>query len=498
MVFYYIWYQTQILLLNIMVKNEFIQNIINDDNIGYWELYNNTSNWSTAFIKKLGYSVEDVEINLDFFLNNLIHPEYRDEFRDNFFNLVRHYLDFKQLISIKCKDGSYKKFVCLTNDNLQVNSVKNAKVIIFNEKKFKSSEKLKKDTFYYRESAEMTSTGSWYVDFKKQKSYWDFQTKKILEYPEDYIPSLKESTKYYTPEYLQLASNYFFSCATTGTPFDTEIKMLTAKGREVWTRAIGKAVYNDNNEIIGVRGVFQDIDDKKSKVETLQKTSEIIASQNSRLFNFAHIVSHNLRSHTSNLSLIVQLIDSVETVEEKLEMIDNIKDISESLNSTIEHLNEVVTIQTKTNDIKVEVNFNFIINSVKKAINRIIRESNCIINTNFTQMQSIPYIPAYMESILLNLITNAIKYKHPDRDPIINIKTYIDANKKYLEVNDNGSGIDLDKFGNKLFGMYKTFHYNKDAVGIGLFITKNQIESLNGQIFVDSTVNKGTTFKIQF
>ena len=67
-----------------------------------------------------------------------------------------------------------------------------------------------------------------------------------------------------------------------------------------------------------------------------------------------------------------------------------------------------------------------------------------------------------------------------------------------LEISDNGIGIDLEKFGDKLFGMYKTFHYNKDAVGIGLFITKNQIESLNGEIFVESIVNEGTTFTIKF
>ncbi|WP_237701003.1 hypothetical protein [Lacinutrix sp. 5H-3-7-4] len=213
-----------------MTNNGLTKNIIEDSNISYWELYNNTSNWSTAFLSKLGYSVEDVEINLDFFLNNLIHPDQRDDFRDNFFNLVRHYLDFKQLIAIKCKNGIYKEFVCLTNDNLQVNSNVNSKVIIFNEKKFKTNDKLIKDTFYYRESAEMTSTGSWYVDFKKQKSYWDYQTKNILDYPQDYVPSLKESAQYYPKEYVQKAADIFFNCAISGKPFDSEIKMFTGKG----------------------------------------------------------------------------------------------------------------------------------------------------------------------------------------------------------------------------------------------------------------------------
>ena len=125
-------------------------------------------------------------------------------------------------------------------------------------------------------------------------------------------------------------------------------------------------------------------------------------------------------------------------------------------------------------------------------------EGNVIIESDFSEAQSIQYIPAYMESILLNLITNAIKYKHEDRNAIIKLKTYVKNDKTILEVKDNGRGIDMDKFGKKLFGMYKTFHYNEDAVGIGLFITKNQIESLNGEIFVESEVEKGTTFKIQF
>ena len=481
-----------------MIQNHLFKNVIDDLDIGYWELHNNISNWSAAFLKVLGYEPEDVEIKLDYFLNHLIHSDHRADFRDNFYSLVRNHLDFKQVIAIKCKNGEYKEFICLTNDNLPINVHGDAMVIFFNERKFKTSEKVKKDYFYYRENAEMTSTGSWYVDFKKQKSYWDDQARKILEYPEGYIPSIKKSTKYDAEEHQQLAVDCFFKCAMSGMPFDTEIKMLTSKGRTFWVKAVGKPVYNDEKEIIGIRGIFQDIDDEKLKAITLQKTSDIIASQNSRLFNFAHIVSHNLRSHTSNLTLITQLIDDVETVYEKLELLNSIKDVSQSLNTTINHLNEVVTIQTQTNQNKLEVSFSATLDNVKKSIGGIIRENNAQIHVDFSALPTIEYIPAYLESILLNLVTNAIKYKHPDRPPKISITSYILDNNNFLEVTDNGSGIDMKKFGNKLFGMYKTFHYNKDAVGIGLFITKNQIESLNGQIFVDSSLEKGTTFKIQF
>jgi signal transduction histidine kinase len=103
-----------------------------------------------------------------------------------------------------------------------------------------------------------------------------------------------------------------------------------------------------------------------------------------------------------------------------------------------------------------------------------------------------------LESIFLNLITNAIKYKQLGRKPVIFIQTYQQNDQSFMEVSDNGMGIDLEQYGEKMFGMYKTFHRNPDAKGIGLFITKNQVETMGGSISVTSTVNIGTTFKIKF
>ena len=480
-----------------MTESALKQNLISNNKICYWELSNNTHYWSKAFVKKLGYTAKEVETTLHFFLEHIIHKDYRVVFKDNFYNFVRHNIDFKQKILLKNKDSKYLEYTCKTNNDVVVDSNNNSKTIFF----FKGKLKTKTDNFYYHETAAMTSTGSWYVDFEKKKSYWDNITRKILEYPDDYIPSLKMGHKLYAEEHQALASNAFFQCGISGKPFDLEILMVTANNRKFWARAMGKPVFNDTKGIIGLRGIFQDIDDVKQKEINLEKTSKIVAMQNSRLFNFAHIVSHNLRSHSSNLSLIVQLINEIESKEEKLELVENIEKVSESLNTTIDHLNEVVTIQTNVSQHKEKVSFLSTLNQVSTSINQIIKANNATIISDFSKAEEVDYIPAYMDSIMLNLITNAIKYKHDDRDPLINISTYLDFkdnDRITLEVKDNGSGIDLDKFGNKIFGMYKTFHYNKDARGIGLFITKNQIESLNGEINVNSALNVGTTFTIKF
>ncbi|GGX06984.1 PAS domain-containing sensor histidine kinase [Aquimarina muelleri] len=483
-----------------MLQNELFNTVIQDFNTGYWELHKDPEReiWSEKFCNSLGYTIEEIETTIDYFLKYLIDQEDVDVFRDNFFNYRRNAVDFKQYIKIKSKKGNYKLFRCATNDELPVNMKLESHLIFFFEIKIEPEYATTKDNFYYKETAQMTATGSWHVDFIEKKSFWDFETRRILEYPDDYIPSLKDSALYYAEESQEKAADLFFNCAMVGTPFNTEIKMITANKRIFWVKAIGKPVYNENKEIIGVRGVFQDIDEIKKKELGLQKSIDIIASQNSRLFNFAHIVSHNLRSHTSNLSLLVQLIEDIEDPKDKIEFIEQIKQISNSLNITIEHLNEIAAIHTNKAQEKKVIKFQDALNVVTNGIGQTISISKTKINIDFSQLDKINYIPAYLESILLNLITNAIKYKHIDRDPIIDINTYIKNDKKYLKISDNGRGIDLKLFKNKIFGMYKTFHRNKDAVGIGLFLTKNQIESLNGRITVKSEVDKGTTFIIEF
>lgn len=483
-----------------MLHNELFKSAMRDFNFGSWKLLTDSDEeeWSAKFYEILGYKEGEIPSTLACFFTKLLHPEDLEIFQDNFFNYKKNKINFRQHLKIKGKDGQYQIFRCATNQELPVEIKSEDQYVFFIKIELEQEKTLKKDNFFYKETAKMTATGSWYVDFKKKQSFWDFETYRILEYPEDYIPSLKDSANYYAQEHQQLAADCFFQCAMMGTPFNTEIKMKTANEKEFWARAIGKPMYNEEKEIVGIRGVFQDIDEIKRKEEQLQQSIDIIAAQNSRLFNFAHIVSHNLRSHTSNLSLLVQLINDIDNPEEKEELLKEIEGISTNLNTTIEHLNEIVTIHTNEKQERVLVRLEDSLKLVLNGISNMIYKSNTTIHSDFKEVEAVKYIPAYMESILLNLITNAIKYKHPERDPIIEIRTYKKDRKKFLEVKDNGRGIDMKLFENKIFGMYNTFHYNEDAVGIGLFLTKNQVESMNGNITVKSDLDKGTTFTIEF
>lgn len=353
------------------------------------------------------------------------------------------------------------------------------------------------NNFYYKDVAELTQAGGWSVNFKEKKSFLDPQARKILKTPPDYIPSLRTGLDFYTDLSKPKATEAFMQCSM-GTPFSIIVKMRTYHNDEFWARAVGRPIYDESGEISGIQGVFQDINKEKIKEIGLEKSMKVIESQNSRLFNFAHIVSHNLRSHASNLFLTLELLKSMNSPDEEQELKGSLFDISASLNDTINHLNEIVTAQFKSLDEQRPIRFDDALQTVLHSINRIIEDSSAEIYSDFSEVPEIVYIPSYLESILLNLITNAIKYRHSDRSPVIDICSFMEDGRTCLLIKDNGSGIDLEKYGERVFNLYQTFHQEKEAVGIGLFITKNQIETLQGSIEIESTVGEGTTFKIKF
>ncbi|MDX2283672.1 MAG: PAS domain-containing protein [Bacteroidia bacterium] len=228
--------------------------------------------------------------------------------------------------------------------------------------------------------------------------------------------------------------------------------------------------------------------------KALERAFEVVNSQNKRLLNFSYIVSHNLRSHTSSISTILQYLEEVDDPQEQAEMLRNLGTIAHALDETLHNLNEVVSIQTHLN-LKTELlDLHEFVQKSGVVLSKEILSRQARIENLVPPGQMIRYNAAYLESILINFLSNALRYSHPDRQPQIEIG-YCDAGPKAcFWVRDNGLGINLQKAGDKLFGMYKTFHGNPDAKGIGLFITRNQVEAMGGSIEVRSEPDQGSTF----
>lgn len=275
-------------------------------------------------------------------------------------------------------------------------------------------------------------------------------------------------------------------------------RIQTKGGHYRWVLSRGRAVEFDSDwKPARCIGTHKDITLLKEKEIELGRTINIIGDQNNRLVNFAHIVSHNLRSHSGNLKMLLDLYKNADE-DEKKEMFKNLEAISSGLSITIAHLKELVDIQFDLKTAREKLNLRRYLKNILNILHKEINKYGINIEINIPLNVTVNYNPAYLESILLNFTTNAIKYSSPERKSYIYYNYENKNGVKTLSITDNGLGIDLKKHQNSLFGMYKTFHRNQNSRGIGLFITKNQVEAMGGRIEVISKVNKGTTFKIYF
>ena len=357
------------------------------------------------------------------------------------------------------------------------------------------------DNFFYKEVASLTGAGGWSIDFENKKSYLDPAARAILGVPKGYVPSLYKLLEFYVEgDNRTNATEVFLACGN-GVAFETIVKMQTYEKKEFWVKASGRPHYNDTGEISGIHGVFIDIDIEKNKELALENSLKTIEHQKNRLQNFAHIVSHNLRSHTSNLQLTLELssMTSDTSTFDRDELMQSVSDIARNLNQTLTDLNEIVTANNTNIDNKKTINFRDVYNRVSNTLKNTIIDAKADIFVDFTEFPEVEYVESYLESILQNLLSNALKYRHPDRNPSIQICTYLDDNDRgCLLIKDDGLGLDLAVYGDRVFNMYQTFHNNSNATGVGLYMTRNQVESLGGTIAVDSVPNKYTTFTIRF
>ena len=350
----------------------------------------------------------------------------------------------------------------------------------------------------YHFAVQASDRGVWDWDMVTNKVYYSSESMKILGLTEsDLVASPEEWDDRVHPddreEYYGNINLHF----ENKIPFYETCHRVLCNGEYKWILDRGKVIERDENgKPLRIAGTHTDISAQKEKEQELLKMLEIVNSQNNKLLNFAHIVSHNLRTHAGNIKSLLELYHNSSFTHE--ETITNIDIVSKELNETIENLNDLVKVHTQTNKEFVSLQLSDYITRMLYILNEDITNKNIIIENNVNEKIQVNCIPAYLESILLNLVTNAIKYSNDKKDILISFNVTDTTDFLILNVSDNGVGIDMERYGSSIFGLYKTFHGHEDSRGVGLYITKNQIETMGGKIEVESKPNVGSTFKVYF
>ncbi|WP_114749247.1 PAS domain-containing sensor histidine kinase [Pleomorphovibrio marinus] len=283
-----------------------------------------------------------------------------------------------------------------------------------------------------------------------------------------------------------------------------ELRNQAKDGTFYWVDTTIVPFLNEARKPYQYLAIRSDITERKQAEEALRisknkavENAKALENKNKQLVDFCNIVSHNLRAPLVNISMLVDYLESSEDEVERQEIQDKIKPVINHLMEVFNELVESIQVQ-QDKDIELDdIDLHQMLRKVLLGFSFQLTELKADVHVDIEEAPKIRFPHRYMESILTNLISNSLKYRSPQRKPIIRIRTIKKANKIVLSVKDNGLGINMDLHKKHMFKIRKTFHKHKDAKGFGLFMTKSQVEAMGGKIWVDSQPDLGATFFVE-
>jgi len=296
------------------------------------------------------------------------------------------------------------------------------------------------------------------------------------------------------PDYLNVFEQVF-----KGHEVERESKFIDLKENAHIYSHTFRPILNKEDDIDGVFITSKDITEK-TRVKSEQKalTDELVKN-NQDLQQFSFITSHNLRAPVANLLSLLSLYNKENPLDEFNQLlIEKSEQAAQQLNQTLTDLLNILVIKSATNIQLEQVSFSDVFAIVKKNIDSLLEQQKGVIYTDFSIIDQIQYNRIHLESIFLNMISNAIRYSSPDRNPVIKVCSYIKGQWAVVEFVDNGLGMDLDRYRDRLFGLYQRFHGNIEGKGLGLYMTRSQITAMGGKIEVESEPGVGTRFQVFF
>ncbi|MBC7552779.1 MAG: PAS domain S-box protein [Taibaiella sp.] len=495
-----------------MERQKYLDDIIKNESLmkeaerlahfGSWEadIVNNTERWSDEYYRILGYTPGEVTPSVEHFLarvhesdimyvSSLITDAYNTKDRQQFncrvvdgFALVKY---------IRCELFIIRD---IRGNIVRVNGMcRDVTATIHAEEMLQNSEANLRTIF------NNTDTGYLLLDTAcKIVSY----NKPISEFADEHlnkeILNGEDALSYFPSERAAIVKQSLDSVFNNIVVF-YEMPYLAKDGSNRWYHFTYHPVLNADKVVIGA--ILSQTDITARKMMELQEkliTAELIQRKN-ELEQFTYIVSHNLRAPVANILGIMYLLKDEDFPEsEKKALFGGLNTSVKKLDEIIVDLNHILQVKQSVAENKERVFFSILVEDIKISIGNIVNDKQVEISYSFKD-ESMYTVKSYLYSIFYNLISNSIKYRQLDLPLKINISSERIVNTCRLVFTDNGVGIDLEKKGHHVFGLYKRFHTTlAEGKGMGLFMVKTHVETLSGRISIKSEVNVGTEFQIDF
>jgi PAS domain S-box-containing protein len=472
------------------------------DTIWDWKIQEDSISWNKGIESVFGYKQEDVGITSKWWFDK-IHPEDSIRMSIKLYSFIEQKTEkWQDQYRFRCVDGTYKYVL---DRGFLLKDEKGRAIRMIGAIQDITKQKEEEQRLKLLETVITQSKDSILITEANSASH---RIPKIV-----YVnPAFSEMSGYQSNEIIGKSPNIFKGPKSDSDELKKLLRAIkneeeclietisyTKQKEEYWVRFSMIPIFNNEGIISHWISIQTDITDEKKLETEKEHLIRELTQNNKDLKQFSYITSHNLRAPLSNLIGLLNLIEDIPVDNSELqEIIAGFTKSTHLLNETINDLVKVIIIKDNPSMQKEEVSLKEVFENVFSQLSFQIELHKPIIKLKFDRVPLLNTNKAYIESILLNLLTNSIKYKSENRKLKISIMAEQIDHQAILTFKDNGIGIDLERNRDKVFGLYQRFHNYPDSKGLGLYLVKSQVETMGGTISIDSEVNKGTTFTITF
>ncbi|MDO7854684.1 PAS domain-containing sensor histidine kinase [Hymenobacter convexus] len=287
----------------------------------------------------------------------------------------------------------------------------------------------------------------------------------------------------------------------TGEPFETENRWRNQQGEYRWFLVRAEAIRDSSGAVVLWVGANTDVQDFKQAQLQLQEQNARLLRTNEDLDNFVYTASHDLKQPINNMAGIFEELTRTAYFRdpEAIKLISYFERALGQIFGTIDDLSAIVRGQRQQQEVPPEAVAlaplaTEIINSLQDQVTQL----GATFELDFDTCPTITFVRPNLQSMLYNLISNSLKYADPNRAPVVRLSSTPDAvsGRPILTVADNGLGIDMERYGDQLFQLFRRFHTHTEGTGMGLYLVNRIVQIHGGRLEVSSAVGEGTTFRI--
>ena len=234
--------------------------------------------------------------------------------------------------------------------------------------------------------------------------------------------------------------------------------------------------------------------------EELQEANVQLVRTNGELDTFVYTASHDLRAPINNLLGLVQTLEDhlptpVRQGEEVGAVVGMMKSSLARFGQTLDQLAQVGTQRQEASDPRELLNLATVLDEVRQDLAPVLAASAGRLETDLAGKATVLFAPQHLRSVLYNLVSNAFKYRHPDRAPVVHVRSRYEPGRVVVSVQDNGLGLS-EQQQDQLFGLFRRLHSHVDGTGVGLYLVKKILDNVGGAVRVESQLGQGSTFTV--